>query len=139
MRWGWKERMKCGAFAVTERSAGSRTMSNRVTLKKSIVSVHIFIVFMLPFVLCARAQSLDQETCDGPVYLASELSRRATITSRPDPAMTQEAVSHDVHGRVVIEAVLCHTGKVTDVLVIETLPDGMTEKAVESVRSTKFT
>ncbi len=108
-------------------------------LKKSIVSVHIFIVFMLPFVVCARAQSLDQETCDGPVYLASQLSRRATITSRPDPAMTQEALSHDVHGRVVIEAVLCHTGKVTDVRVIESLPDGMTEKAVEAARSTKFT
>jgi len=53
--------------------------------------------------------------------------------------MTKEALSHDVHGRVVIEAVLCHTGKVTDVLVIETLPDGMTEKAVEAARSTKFT
>jgi len=53
--------------------------------------------------------------------------------------MTQEALSHDVHGRVVIEAVLCHTGKVTDVRVIESLPDGMTEKVVEAARSTKFT
>ncbi len=114
-------------------------MSNRVTLKKSIVSVHIFIVFMLPFVVCARAQSLDQETCDGPVYLAREVSRRATIGSREIPGMTREALSHDVHGRVVIEAVLCHTGKVTDVQVIESLPDGMTEKAVEAALTTKFT
>jgi TonB family protein len=53
--------------------------------------------------------------------------------------MTQEALAHDVHGRVVLEAVLCRTGRVTDLRVVESLPYGMTEKSIESVRQLKFT
>jgi TonB family protein len=52
--------------------------------------------------------------------------------------MTQEALAHDVHGRVVLEAVLCRTGRITDLRVIESLPFGMTEKVLETVRQIKF-
>jgi TonB family protein len=53
--------------------------------------------------------------------------------------MTREALTHDVHGRVVLEAVLCRTGKVADVRIIEGLPYGMTEAALLAVKSVKFT
>jgi TonB family protein len=53
--------------------------------------------------------------------------------------MTQEALAHDVHGRVVLEAILCRTGRVTDLRVVEGLPYGITEKALEAVRRTRFT
>jgi len=86
-----------------------------------------------------RAQTPAQDTCDGPVYSVKELTRKAKIGQRDFPTWTQEARSHDVHGRVVLEAVLCYTGKVTDVQVIESLPDGMTEKVIEAARSTQFT
>ena len=110
-------------------------------MKKSTDSGCILIVLMVLFVVPARAQYVRnrEETCGGPVYSGRELWRRARITSWPDPAMTKEALAHDVHGRVVLAAVLCRTGRVTDLRVVESLPYGMTEQALESVRQIKFT
>jgi TonB family protein len=111
-------------------------------VKKSNHSRYIKIIFLLLFVVPAKAQSLDQnreETCHGPVFSAPELSRRAVITSRQIPTMTQEALAHDVHGRVVLEVVLCRTSRITDLRVVESLPYGMTEQCLEAVRQIKFT
>jgi TonB family protein len=103
----------------------------------------LFIILMLGFPVTALAQNANQkkreETCKGPVYQGSEVTHRATITLRPIPSMTQEALAHDAHGRVVLEAVLCRTGRVTALRVVEGLPYGMTEKALEAVRRIKFT
>lgn len=44
-----------------------------------------------------------------------------------------------MRGKVVLSAVLCRSGKVTDVQVVEGLPFGVTERAVEAVRGAKFT
>jgi len=110
-------------------------------VKKSRYSTYFKIILIPLFVVPAKAQNLNQnheERCEGPVFSSRELSRRATITSRSIPEMTKEALEHDVHGRVVLEAVLCRTGRVTDLLVLESLPYGMTEKAVEAVRQMKF-
>lgn len=110
-------------------------------MKKSTDSRYIKIILLLLFVMQTEAQSLNQkreETCTGPVFSSREVSRRATITSRQIPGMTQEALDHDVHGRVVLEAVLCRTGRITDLRVIESLPFGMTEKVLETVRQMKF-
>ena len=110
-------------------------------MKKSRYSTYFKIILIPLFVVPAKAQNLNQnheERCEGPVFSSRELSRRATITSRSIPEMTKEALEHDVHGRVVLEAVLCRTGRVTDLLVLESLPYGMTEKAVEAVRQMKF-
>lgn len=110
-------------------------------MKKSPNSKHIKILLMLLMVVPAKAQNLNQnreETCHGPIFSARELSRRATITSKPIPAMTEEALAHDVRGRVVLEAVLCRTGRITDLRVLESLLYGTTEKALEVVREMKF-
>lgn len=111
-------------------------------MKKSTDLRYIKIILMLLFAVPVKAQNLNQnngETCHGPVFSTRELSRRATITSRPILAMTQEALAHDVHGRVVLEAVLCRTSRITDLRVVESLPYGMTEKSLEAVRQIKFT
>lgn len=113
-------------------------------MKRSSASLgKLFIILMLLFLVTAQAQNASQSnregTCKGPVYPGSEVTHRATITSRPIPSMTQEALAHDVHGRVVLEAVLCRTGRVTDLRVVEGLPYGMTENALEAVRGIRFT
>ncbi len=111
-------------------------------MKKSVVSGYLLIILTLPFVVSAKAQNVDrngEERCGGPVYSGRELGRRATITSRPIPALTEEALAYQVHGRVVLEAVLCRTGQVTDLRVVEGLPHGMTEQVLQAVRQIKFT
>jgi TonB family protein len=113
-------------------------------MKKS--STSFCIVMMLTALCTAHAQWEDSTqqregpTCAGRVYEAIEIPKgqRVKITSRPVPSMTQEALSHDVRGRMVLEAILCRTGEVTDVKVLEGLPYGMTEKAVEAILNLKF-
>jgi TonB family protein len=78
------------------------------------------------------------EKCDGPIYEPQEVSQRPKFGPRTSPDLTPEALAHGVRGRVVLSAVLCRTGRVTDVQVIEGLPFGMTEKVIEAARQIKF-
>ena len=80
----------------------------------------------------------EEKTCAGPVYRAREVTRRAKITYIREPAYTEKARSNGVRGRVVLTAVLCRTGEVTDIRVVKGLPDGLTEEAVESTRGIRF-
>jgi TonB family protein len=99
----------------------------------------------LVLLMCASLSAQEtgreasHETCGGRVYKSSEVSRRATFTSRPAPSLTDEAIANNVRGQVVLSAVLCTSGRVTDIQVIEGLPFGVTERAVVAARQTKFT
>ena len=81
---------------------------------------------------------VNDEKCAGRTYEPKEVFLRPKITSKPTPAYSAEAVAHNVRGRVVLSAVLCRSGKVTDVQVIESLPYGLTEKAIEAARAIEF-
>lgn len=81
---------------------------------------------------------VNDEKCVGRIYEPKEVSLRPKISSKPLPGYSTEAIAHNVRGRVVLKAVLCRTGKVTNVQVIESLPFGMTEKAIEAARQIKF-
>ena len=78
------------------------------------------------------------DDCSGPVYKWSEVTRRARIIDMPSPEFTEEARAKNVRGRVVVTAVLCRTGRVTNIEVVESLPHGLTESTVEATRRIKF-
>ncbi len=84
------------------------------------------------------SQNKEEEICSGPVYKAREVTRKAKITHVDEPTYTEEAKVKGVRGRVVLGAVLCSAGKVTNIEVIEGLPYGLTENAVESTRNMQF-
>jgi hypothetical protein len=79
------------------------------------------------------------ESCERPVYKFDEVSRRAGLGHRPTPNLTPEALANFVRGQVVLTAVFCKSGRVTDIRVIEGLPYGVTEQAIEAARQTQFT
>jgi protein TonB len=85
----------------------------------------------------AEGQS-EQPECEGPVYRQNEVTVRPHIEYKPEPGYTEEARRHRVSGRVLVEAVLCRTGKVADVEVIRGLPHGLSEQAVKAARSIRF-
>lgn len=99
----------------------------------------------LVLMICASLSAQEsgreasQETCAGPIYKASEVSRRVTFSSRPAPSLTDEAMANAVRGQVVLSAVLCTSGRVTDIQVIEGLPFGVTERAIVAALQTEFT
>lgn len=104
----------------------------------------ILATFLIAFGLEAAAvaqgsnSTINDEKCGGRIYEPKEISFRAKIRSKPTPNYSAEAIAHNVRGRVVLSAVLCRTGKVTDVQIIESLPFGMTEKAIEAARAIEF-
>jgi TonB family protein len=102
-----------------------------------------FIVFTALFDTPALAQdtkhvAFTDETCAGLVYERKEVSRPAKITL-PDVGMSKEALAKGQKVQVALSAVLCRTGRVTDIVVSKGSPDGMTERVVEAIRLTKFT
>ena len=104
------------------------------------------------FVLCAQlllaiapaaAQEANsaspEEKCDGPVYTMREVSRKPVIKHKPDPGFTEEARANNTSGTVSLAAVLCHTGRLTDIQVLKALPHGLTEMAVAAASRVEFT
>ena len=78
------------------------------------------------------------ERCDGQVFLPSEVTRKARVKHNPVPGFTDEARANDIQGTIRLRAVLCRTGRVTDIEVVQGLSHGMTELAVEAARGIKF-
>lgn len=111
-------------------------------MKRITVSLLVSFLSMVVFTASAVAQNsnlANDEKCTGAVYKPAEVSSKAKITSRSEPSFTEEARAHNVEGRVVLTAIMCRTGKITDVQVIESLPFGMTERAIQAARQIKFT
>jgi TonB family protein len=105
---------------------------------KFLASVALMLLILASTSAQERGRGVLGENCGGPVYKGSEVSRRAIFHSRPSPSLTDEAIANAVRGQVVLSAVLCKTSHVTDIQVIEGLPFGVTERAVEAAQQTKF-
>ena len=118
------------------------------TKLRSYISVLSGVFFLLGFSGLAQGgqQGLPQYSsltghCDGTIYKGSQIpiDHKAKIRNRTAPNMTPQALSKGTHGTVVIEAVLCRNGQVTDLEVFEGLPNGLTEEAIRSVLAIEFT
>jgi TonB family protein len=80
----------------------------------------------------------DSQTCPTPIYSAKEVSRRAKIIDPANLNALYEAFGGDAHGRVIVDAVLCRSGRVTDVKVIDSSPPTMGEFVAAAVRLIRF-
>src|SRR3954471_2853431 len=80
--------------------------------------------------------SYDYEPPRAPV-LSSE-STWAIIKTQPVVDYTQAARRNHVTGMVRLRVLLAATGKVTQVVPLETLPDGLTDAAIDSAWKTTF-
>jgi TonB family protein len=71
------------------------------------------------------------------VYEMKEVSRRAEFRV-PVVTMTKEDLARGQRLHVVLSAVLCRTGQVTDIEVSKGEPGGTTDEVVEAIRLMKF-
>ena len=63
---------------------------------------------------------------------------RPTILYREKAKYTEEARQNKIQGTVVLQVVFNVNGSITDIRVIRSLPDGLTEKAIEAARKIRF-
>jgi len=72
-------------------------------------------------------------------FRVNEVTRRAQITSKPEPLYTEEARRNQVTGTVRLRLILSASGQVAGITPLTKLPDGLTEKAIEAARKINFT
>jgi TonB family protein len=60
------------------------------------------------------------------------------IIEQPEPHYTEEARVKQVTGTVTLSAVFKETGEISDITVINSLPNGLTEKAIEAAKGIKY-
>lgn len=71
-------------------------------------------------------------------FRPGEVTRKAVLTSKPEPGFTEEARKNNVMGVVKLRMVLAATGQVTNIAVVKGLPDGLTEKAIAAAKQIRF-
>jgi hypothetical protein len=78
----------------------------------------------------------DDTKCPKPVFSSHDVTRPAKITAGPDLRIA--GVDPNFVGRVAVEAVLCRTGRVTDIVVSETSSPMVTEFVGRAVSEIQF-
>lgn len=90
-------------------------------------------------VLAAQAVGIKtSEQQNEKVYRSTEVSRKVTITAKPEPEYTEDARENKIEGSVILYMVLRSNGEVSDIAVLKGLPHGLNEKAIEAARDIKF-
>jgi outer membrane biosynthesis protein TonB len=68
-----------------------------------------------------------------PVY-----DRKIKLTKKPQPVYTKRARRNRISGSIKVVAEFLGDGKIGFVFPLETLPDGLTESAVNAAKATEF-
>jgi len=72
------------------------------------------------------------------IYSGKDVTTKARLISKPEPVYPQKARQELVTGRVVLRCVFAADGKVKHILVVESLPFGLTEVSIAAARAIKF-
>jgi TonB family protein len=62
----------------------------------------------------------------------------ASLNEQLEVAYTANAVQNKVEGKIVLEFVVCSNGRVSEIRVDESLPFGLTERAIEAIKKVHF-
>lgn len=72
------------------------------------------------------------------IYPPPQVSERARVLAKPEPQYTEEARRNAVTGTVVLRVVFARTGEVTNIRAVQSLPFGLTERAIAAARQIRF-
>jgi TonB family protein len=72
------------------------------------------------------------------VYPVLQVSERARVIAKPEPQYTEEARRNAVTGTVVLRVVFARTGEVINIRAVQSLPFGLTERAIAAARQIRF-
>ena len=72
------------------------------------------------------------------IYKAPEVTSRPRVVSKPEPHYTEAARRNGTTGTVVLRVVFSSSGEVTNIQALQTLGDGLTEKAIAAARQIRF-
>ncbi len=71
---------------------------------------------------------------ESTIFSSREVSVKARVLSKPEPAYTEKARQNQVTGTVVLRAIFSAEGQVKYIIVVRGLPDGLTEAAIAAAK-----
>jgi TonB family protein len=86
----------------------------------------------------ATTNSSTDEECPSPIYRRSDVTQMAVMKEQLQVSYTTDAVQNKVEGKIVLQLVVCSNGRVSDITIKESLPFGLTERAIEAIRKVRF-
>jgi TonB family protein len=72
------------------------------------------------------------------IFSGKDVTRKASVTTKPEPRYTETARQHGITGTVVLRAVFSSSGVVTNIHTVANLPDGLTDRAIEAAHQIRF-
>jgi protein TonB len=67
-----------------------------------------------------------------------EVEQKARLLSKPEPQYSEEARKQGITGTVILRVIFSSTGEITQIRAVQTLPFGLTERAIAAAREIKF-
>ncbi|HEY6245144.1 MAG TPA: energy transducer TonB [Pyrinomonadaceae bacterium] len=75
---------------------------------------------------------------DDRILTGRDVEQRARLLSKPEPQYTEEARRNQITGTVMLRVVFSSAGHVEQIHAVQTLPFGLTEKAIAAARQIRF-
>jgi len=88
--------------------------------------------------LLIHAQPAKKPELERSIFTSSEVTTRAQVLAKPEPQYTQAAREAGIVGTVALRAVFASDGTVQNILIINSLPRGLTQQAVNAAQKIKF-
>ena len=87
---------------------------------------------------CGEGGSRNNSNGSSNIFKSAEVEQRARLLAKPEPQYTEEARRNQVTGTVTLRCVFSSAGAVVQIHTIQTLPFGLTERAIAAARQIKF-
>ena len=87
---------------------------------------------------CGEGGSRNNSNGPSNIFKSAEVEQRARLLAKPEPQYTEEARRNQVTGTVTLRCVFSSAGDVVQIHTIQTLPFGLTERAIAAARQIKF-
>jgi len=71
-------------------------------------------------------------------FTGSQVEQRARLLTKPEPQYTDEARKNQITGTVKLRVIFSSNGEVVQIRAVDTLPFGLTERAIAAARQIKF-
>ncbi len=88
--------------------------------------------------LRVHSEPAQKPDAERTIFLGIEATTNAHVLVKPEPAYTQAAKEAQIEGTVVLRGVFAADGTVNNILVVSSLPKGLTQRAIEAARRIKF-
>src|SRR5258706_7289978 len=101
----------------------------------------LFVMTMLSTALVTAQQPVsktDNPECSFAVYSGKQVDKKVRIHAKPEPEYDKKELRKSAPGAIILRAIFCGSGKITDIELQRGLSDSLDEKAVEAARKIRF-